>query len=75
MADNYDIKPVEHLQNVGRLSSPGQRKKRKRKQNQREQAQQRQLEQQQEQIESTEQDINSTTCEDPDDKHSIDYRA
>ena len=47
MADNnHNIKPVESLQNIGRLSPVGRRKERKRKQNLREQDQEQQQQEQ-----------------------------
>ena len=68
MADNnHNIKPVENLQNIGRLDPVGRRKERKRKQNTREQ--------QQEQNELNEENLNDETFESEDDQHAIDYYA
>lgn len=70
--DNYNIKPVENLHNIGSLSPVGHRKERKRKQNLQEQAQE---EQQQEQDKSTKEKLDEETFENQDNQHSIDYRA
>jgi hypothetical protein len=67
--DNYNIKPVENLQNIGGLNPVGRRKERKRKQNLREQ------DQQQEQDKSTKKNLDDESFENQDDQHSIDYRA
>ena len=73
MADNnHNIKPVESLQNIGRLSPVGRRKERKRKQNLREQDQE---QQQQEQNKPTKENLNDETFENDDNQHSIDYRV
>ncbi|MHC4114902.1 MAG: hypothetical protein ACYSSL_06260 [Planctomycetota bacterium] len=70
--DNYNIKPVENLQNIGGLNSVGRRKERKRKQNLREQDQEKR---QQEQGNPTKQDLDDETLENQDNQRSIDYCA
>jgi hypothetical protein len=73
MADNdHNIKPVENLQNIGRLNPVGRRKERKRKQNLREQDRE---EQQQEQNKPTKENLDDETFENEDNQHAIDYCA
>jgi len=66
--DNYNIKPIETLQNVGGLSPVGQRKKRKRKQNLNKQGRE-------EQDKPTKEKPDDKTFKNQDNQHSIDYRA
>jgi len=70
--DNYNIKPVENLQNIGGLNSVGRRKERKRKQNLQEQDQE---ERQQEKDKPAKEDLNDEAFGDQDNQHSIDYCA
>ena len=71
MADNnHNIKPVENLQNIGRLNPVGRRKERKRKQNLKEQDQQ-----EQQQNEPNKENLNDETFVNEDNQHTIDYCA
>lgn len=73
MEDNsHNIKPVENLQNIGRLDPVGRRKERKRKQNLREQDQE---QQQQEQNKLDEENLNEESLGSEDNQHAIDYCA
>ena len=73
MADNnHNIKPVENLQNIGRLNPVGRRKERKRKQTLRAPDKEGQ---QQEQNKPTKENLNDETSENGDNQHAIDYCA
>ena len=77
MADNDHniIKPVESLQNIGRLTPTKRRQERKKRQNLYEQNDQEHELAEDELNESTKEDIDGEITENVQDEHSIDYCA